>query len=300
MATEFKVLEPVAGAPWKHLADPASPVLEELARRHSLHELDVEDCRHGRQQAKVLEHPEYSFVVIKTVDFDPDDLRLHFHDFDLFLSPDLLITVAEGPTRIVEPALRRLNGDPEFRHPRGMCYSLLDAAVDEYQPVLDSVGDMIEDLETQVLSSPTPLTLARIFALKRILIEFRRHAIAMREVVNHLMRTVVGPKDDLYPYFRDVYDHLVRALDFAETYRDLLTGSLDIYLSAVANRTNDIVKVLTIYGTIALPLMVVTSFYGMNVDLPFQHSPYGWWVPMGITTALTVLALGWFRKKGWV
>lgn len=292
--------QPLAGIAWKHLPDAASPELDSLAREHGLHELDIEDCRHARQPAKIVEHGEYSFIVIKTVDFDPEEMELSFHDFDLFLKPDLLLTVAEGPCRIVESALRRLNGDPEFRHPRGIAYALLDQAVDEYQPVLDRVGDIIEGLEDQVLRSPTAGTLQRIFALKRLLIEFRRHTVAMREMVNHVLRAVAGPKDELHPYFRDVYDHLVRALDFAETYRDLLTGSLDIYLTAAANRTNEIVKVLTIYGTIALPLIVVTSFYGMNVHLPWQESRYGWWIPMGITTALTVLTLLWFRKKGWV
>lgn len=292
--------QPFPAVLWKHLSDPASPALDDLAREHRLHELDVEDCRHRRQIAKVVEHAGYIFAVLKTVDFDPEGLRLEFNDFNLFLKPDLLLTVAEGPTGIVDAATLRLGADSALAHPRGIFYILLDQAVDAYQPVLDRVGDLIEDLETEVLKSPTPESLSRIFALKRVLIEFRRHTVSMRELVNHLLRTDVGPRDEMHPYFRDVYDHLVRALDFAETYRDLLTGSLDIYLSAVANRTNEIVKVLTVYGTVTMPLLVVTSFYGMNVELPFQHLAHALWVPVGVTAALTLSLLVYFRWKGWI
>jgi magnesium transporter len=288
------------GLPWKHISDPASPALDDLAREHQLHELDIEDCRHGQQMAKVFEHGEYSFVVIKTVQFDAEKLELEFVDFDVFLRADLLITVAEGPTGIVEAACRRLSADSEFAQPRGILYVLLDQAVDAYQPVLDRVGDRIATLENEVLDRPTPESLSRIFALKRTLIEFRRHAVAMRELVNHLLRGNGGVHDQLYPYFRDVYDHLVRALDFAETYRDLLTGALDIYLSAVANRTNEIVKVLTVYSTVALPLLVVTSFYGMNVELPFQHIHYALWVPMAVTASMTLLLLAYLRSNKWM
>src|SRR4029077_10063634 len=123
---------------------------------------------------------------------------------------------------------------------------------------------------------PDPPMLRRIFRVKRGLIEFRRVSAGMREVVNAIIRRehgIIG--DDLDMYFRDVYDHLIRTVDLIETYRDLLTGSLDIYLSAVANRTNEVMKVLTIYGTVALPLIIITGFFGMNLPLPFQHSPHG-------------------------
>jgi magnesium transporter len=292
-------IEPLAGVAWKHLGDAQSPALDALAAEHGLHELDIEDCRHRRETAKVVEHGEYTFVVLKTVNFNAETMNVQFGEFDLFFKPDLLITVAEGRTGIVEASLRRLAVDPEFRHPRGIFYTLLDYAVDEYQPVLNRVGDQIGVLEAEVLEAPSPECLARIFAMKRMLIEFRRHTVAMRELVNHLLRTYGGPRDELYPYFRDVYDHLVRALDFAETYRDILTGVLDLYLSAVANRTNEIVKVLSIFGTVATPLLILTSFYGMNVDLPWQKAPHAWWYPVGGAAAVTLAMLVYMRWKEW-
>jgi len=290
----------VPSLPWVHVSDPASTVLDDLAREHHLHELDIEDCRHRRQIAKVVEHSEYSFLVIKTIQFDPEKMDLEFADFNLFLLPDRLITVEEGPTGIVDAARRRTATDPEFANPRGIVYVLLDYAVDAYQPVLDQIGDVIAGLESEVLERPSPEALGRIFAVKRALVEFRRTTVAMRELVNHVLRGNGGPRDALFPYVRDVYDHLVRALDFAETYRDLLSGTLDIYLSAVANRTNEAVKVLTVYSTVALPFLAVTSFWGMNVALPFQQIPHAVWVPVGITAGTTLALLIYLKLKDWM
>jgi len=142
--------------------------------------------------------------------------------------------------------------------------------------------------------------LARIFKLKRNLIEFRRAAGCMREVVNALVRREGGLLSDKFdPYLRDVYDHVVRTTEFIETYRDLLSGALDIYLSAVANRTNEVMKVLTIWGTIALPMVIITGFFGMNLPLPWQHSPYGTWYAIGLMALTTVATLLYFKKKKW-
>jgi magnesium transporter len=142
--------------------------------------------------------------------------------------------------------------------------------------------------------------LAEIFHLKRCLIDFRRGASGMRDVVNAIMRREHGPvADDLDPYFRDVYDHLIHCVELVETDRDLLTGSLDIYLSAVANRTNEVVKVLTIYGTLALPLVVITGFFGMNLHLPWSDNPYGVWFASGLMALSIVLVLLYFKRKHW-
>jgi magnesium transporter len=122
----------------------------------------------------------------------------------------------------------------------------------------------------------------------------------MRDVVNAIIcreSGVVG--DDLDPYFRDIYDHLVRAVDLVEAHRDLLTGSLDIYLSAVANRTNEVVKVLTIYGTLALPLVIITGFWGMNLHLPWSSNPHGIWYVSGLMMLSIVLVLLYFKWKRW-
>lgn len=286
---------------WVHIDDPTGPELDRLAAEHGFHELDIEDCRHGRQIAKVADHQGYSFVVIKTIDYDAASRELDFHDFDLFVSPSLLVTVAEGKTEVVQKTRELLVREPEFHQPNGIAYVLIDHAVDQYLPVLDEIGDMISDVEDEVIGRPTPAVLDRIFHLKRMLIEFRRNATGMREVLNHLMRLARPEQaNGLYPYYRDVYDHLVRALDFIESYRDLLTGSLDIYLSALANRTNDVMKLLTVWGTISLPLVVVTSFFGMNIHLPLQDNPLAVYILIGGLGLVSIGLLAYFRRKRWL
>lgn len=233
---------------WFDVPDPASPDLDELARRFQLHELQIEDCRHRPQRPKTEEHDHYLFTVLKHIH---DSAELEFDDIDLFLGRDFLISVRNADAVVIESVRARAGEEKTDRLDR-LFYMIVDQIVDGYQPVLDKLADEISEIEDVVLEQPDPETLARIFALKRKLIEFRRVAGAMREVVNALMRREKGLLgDDLDPYFRDIYDHIIRTVDMIETYRDLLSGSLDIYLSAVANRTNEVMKVLTIWGTVA-------------------------------------------------
>ena len=289
---------------WFDVPDPNSPQLDELARRFHLHELQIEDCRHRPQRPKTEEYPTYIFSVLKRLQCTPtkhgrEELELWFRDVDVFLGRDFVITVHEGDNDLIERVRKRVEETGHQRVDR-VLYLLVDTIVDEYQPVLDVLAEETSDIEAEVLEHPEPPMLRRIFRLKRKLIEFRRTASGMREVVNAMMRREHGLLgDDLDPYFRDIYDHLVRTLDLIETYRDLLTGSLDIYLSAVANRTNEVVKVLTVYGTVALPLVVITGFFGMNLHLPWINNPHGAWYATGIMALSVIWVLWYFRRKGW-
>jgi len=288
--------QPCPQLAWFDIADPASPDLDELARRFHLHELQIEDCRHRPQRAKTEEHESYIFCVLKKL--QPDG-RMSFDDVDVFLGRDFFITVHAGPSTAIDRLKRRAEEGNVQRLDR-LLYLLLDIVVDEYILLLDELAEDTSDIESEVLERPDPAMLRRIFALKRNLIEFRRISSAMREVVNALMRREQGPVgDDLDPYFRDVYDHLVRTVDLIETYRDLLTGSLDIYLSAVANRTNEVMKVLTVWGTVALPLVIITGFFGMNLHLPWLDVPHGAWYATGLMAISTLYILLHFKRKGW-
>jgi magnesium transporter len=289
--------QPFPDIRWYDIADPASRSLDEFARRFGLHELQIEDCRHPPQRAKAEEHDPYIFVVVKEIRCDGG---LAFDDVDIFYSPDYLITVHQGSSQGLARVRQRAQQERVHRLDR-LFYMLIDAVVDEYQPVLDTLAEQISDIESEVLARPDPEVLARIFSLKRKLIEFRRVAGMMREVVNSIMRREGGPiGDDLDPYFRDVYDHLVRTVELIESYRDLLTGSLDIYLSAVANRTNEVMKVLTIWGTIALPLVIITGFFGMNLNVPWMHNPHGTEYAGLLMIASTVAVLVYFKVKKWM
>ncbi len=327
---------------WYHLADPASLALDELAAHFGIHPLQVEDCRHRRQTARVEEHDRYTFVVTKVLVAvrvgdhlvasngdtgaeavrsadeqpagsapgaalpPPGNTRLHFEDFDIFIGPDWILTVDEGDSALIAAVRLRIAAEASLQTPDCIAHALVDAAVDQYLPALDRLGDFINQLEDRVLRRPSPATLREIFRMKRTLLDFRRVATGMREAVNALIRRYDSPSTttrsrdrELRIYYRDVYDHVVRVIDFLETYRDLLTGSLDIYLSAVANRTNEVMKILTIWGTIALPLLILTSFYGMNVHLPWQESPYVLALLALLMVVSVLLIYLYFRRKHW-
>jgi len=291
--------ERIRDFPWVHVADADSPALDEIAREHGFHELDIEDCRHHRQIAKVTEYEQYTFVVAKVLVAEGERRGLRFEDFNLFVEPDRIVTVPEGKTDIPEKAAGRLNGVPRPVSVSRLVYTLLDVIVDEYLPALYRLGEEIDRIEEDVLREPTPRSMRRIFHMRRQLLEFRRNAISMRDLLTHFLRVEQAAAAPLYAYYRDVHDHLVRTIDLTETYRDLLTGALDVYLSAVANRTNEVMKILTVYGTVAVPLVVITGFYGMNIKLPAAQSPYALWVVTGLMAASTGLVLWYFRRKKW-
>jgi magnesium transporter len=180
-------------------------------------------------------------------------------------------------------------------------YKVMDGTVDAYAPALDWFNEAIDNIEDTVLEKPSPATLQRIFAAKRGLIELRRVLSNMRDVAGHLQRLETELiQHDLWPFLRDVYDHLARDLDMVEMQRDLLTGAMDIYLSSVANRTNQVMKVLTVLGTIALPAIVISGFYGMNTKgLPGIDSPHGAEIAAGLMVVATVGLLIMLKKFDW-
>lgn len=281
---------------WYDVSDPASPDLDELARRFNLHPLQIEDCRHRPQLPKTEEHNHYDFTVLKHIH---PHAELTFDDVDVFLGKDFLITVRNADAPFFDEVRARAEQEKVDRLDR-LFYFIVDSVVDGYQPELDKLDSQISDIEDSVLDCPEPQTLSNIFSLKRNLVEFRRVASGMREVVLALTRREKGLLgDDLDPYFRDVYDHIIRTVDMVETYRDLLSGSLDIYLSAVANRTNEVMKVLTIWGTVALPLVIITGFFGMNLHLPWANEPRGTWYAVGLMTVSTIAILTYFKMKRW-
>ena len=284
---------------WHDLRDPLDPQLDLLAARYQLHPLHIEDCRHRGQNAKVEDGGHYLFVVLKPVQIEPDR-ALTFSDLDLFLGRDFLITVQESESEPVRKNLDQLHASAASLRADQVFYRVVDAVVDAYLPALDSFDDLSDELDKEVLEQPTPESLEKIFRAKRSLIELRRVLANTRDVAGHLQRTesdLIGR--DLWPFLRDIYDHVARNLDTVEVQRDLLGGAMEIYLSSQAQRTNQVMKVLTVLGTIALPALVISGFYGMNLqDLPGSASPHGAWIAvalMGVTTLLLLALLRFFR-----
>lgn len=286
---------------WHDLRDPTDPELDRLAERYRLHPLHIEDCRHRGQNAKIEEQEQYLFVVLKPVEVSADG-SLEFSDLDLFVGHDFLITVWESERASARQALDRLRVSAERRGAGRLLYQVADAIVDSYLPVLDQLEEICDALQDEVLEKPSPAALDRIFTAKRSLIELRRVLANTRDVMGHLQRTRsewIGP--GLWPFLRDVYDHVARALDTVDVLRDILSGTLEIYLSSISQRTNQVVKVLTVMGTIALPALLVTSFYGMNLNgLPWSGSPQGGLVAAGVIFLFTVILLALLRVLRWI
>ena len=285
---------------WHDVRDPNGPELDALAKQYNLHPLHVEDCRHRNQTAKVEDGSGYLFVVAKPLQINGAG-ELDITDLDIFLGRDFLITVQEGECISLRTHLDKLHNTADQSRPDQLFYKIIDATVDAYAPVLDWFNEAIDVIEDAVLEKPSPATVERIFGLKRGLIELRRVLTNVRDVASHLQRMDTELiQRDLWPFLRDVYDHVARDVEMVEMHRDLLAGAMDIYLSSVANRTNQVMKVLTVLGTIALPALVISGFFGMNTkDLPWINSAYGTEIASGLMITTTVGLLILLKKFDW-
>lgn len=274
---------------WHDIRDPKDPQLAELAQKYNLHPLHLEDCRNRNQSAKVEALNDYLFVVLKPVILN-DENELETADLDFFIGPDWIITIEEQFCPASSNALDRLAANAKSFRPDEVFYRVMDSVVDSYQPIIDRVSDRIEQIEDRALADPQRNLLQDIFDLKRALMQLRRVLANTRDLVGHLLRTTSPVlKPELTPFFRDVYDHLMRNLDMVEIHRDLLNGATELYLSSVANRTNEVMKVMTILGTIATPALVITGLYGMNLkQLPFAQAEHAWGIVIAIIAVASV------------
>jgi len=293
--------------PWYELTSADDGRLNELAAKYHLHPLHVEDARSADERIKVDQTPTYAFAVLKPIRpaAEGADVSVSFSTLDIFAGRQdgepFFITIAEPDCPATEQALERARRDGSDDKPGRLLYLILDTIVDLYFPAIDRIDDEIDHLEDQVIAQPDPGTLQRVFALKSQLVDVRRVLVGTRDATLHLQRDPESVIDaEHQPFVRDIYDHLVRLLDSVETQRDLVNNSLDIYLSSVANRTNEVMKVLTVLGTIALPVIAVSGIYGMNLKgLPFENSPHGAMYVAIMTVLFTLLLLWWLKRRGW-
>ncbi len=289
---------------WYRIDDPNDPQLDKLAAQFQLHPLHIEDCRSENERAKSEEMPNYLFVLVKYIHKLPDG-EPHWSELCMFAGQDFFITVrdADVPNDAVLDAARKACDLPDGSdaRPSKLLYLILDTVVDSYFVNIDHIDDRIDDLQDAVLEDPKPDLLSQIFEEKRSLTMVRRVLIGMREGSSRLSSEHSRFIDaDLSLFFRDISDHIYRQLDLVESLRDLLNNTLDVYLSSVANRTNQIMKVLTVLSTIALPAVVISSIFGMNVKgVPFLNVGYGFYAVAGMMVASTVGLLWMLKRFGW-
>lgn len=286
---------------WYALDDPDSPQLDELAQRFHLHPLHVEDCRSHGERVKAEQTPSYLFVILRSVE-RLKNARVDFKKVSIFVGQDFCISIGDSSCPGIQNALERARRKEPDQQPSKILYVLFDTLVDSYVAALDWYVEEIDGLEDRVLDCPEPRILQEIFEKKRNLIQMRRVLGNTRDVCSYLQRDAEPLiEKELWPFFRDVYDHVARTLDTVETLRDQVTNTLDVYLSSVANRTNEVMKVLTVLSTIALPALVISGIYGMNLKwIPFADSPYAPIVVFGAMGAATVALLVLLRKFRWL
>jgi magnesium transporter len=277
-----------------------------LGEKAGFHPLLLEDIVATSQRPKQEEYDSHIYIVLRMLEYDKERREINEDQLSMVLGPNYVFTFQEQPGDMfnrIRDRLRAGKGPLPARHGADfLAYALMDAVVDEYFAVLESIGDRIEDIEAEVVEHPEPHTLSEIHNVKRELLVMRRAVWPLRDVFNTLIRDESQLiSDETRVFLRDAYDHAVRVIDTVETLRDLLSGMVDLYVSTVSHRLNEIIKVLTIISTIFIPLTFIVGVYGMN----FVHMPeiqYRWSYPIlwGIMILIAAGMMVFFRRKRWL
>ena len=292
---------------WVDMESPTHDDEQVLLDVFKFHPLTVEDCRENRHYPKVEEFQGYIYLIVHGVRADTSPDRFNTIELDAFLGRNYVITYHHDPFRSINDVKQLLRTSPVGcqRGPAFLLHQILDRIVDYYSPVLDDFDDRIDRLEHEIFESkhPNNAVLSQIMDLKRSVLRMRRISVKQMDVLLRMSRGEFAQviPEDMRPFYRDIHDHLVRVTDLAENYRDLISGSLEAYLSVVSNRMNEIMKVLTIFSAVMLPLTFIAGVYGMNFDnMPELHSRYGYYGAWIIMAAVAIGMLLLFWKRGWI
>ena len=281
-------------------------VVEELGERLGLHPLVLEDILNPEQRPKMEDLGDYLYMVLKMLDWDDARHEMTTEQMSVLVGANYVVSLQEEPGGdVLDPIRLRIRGGKGRMREEGpdyLAYTILDGVVDRYFGVLESLGEKVEDLEGELVTNPGRDALQKLHHLKREMIYMRKAVWPLREVVAGLERSE-SPliRKSTHPYLRDVYDHAIQVMDAVETLRDMLSGMLDIYLSSLSNRMNEVMKVLTIFASIFAPLTFIAGVYGMN----FRYLPeltWRWAYPALWLVMLTIglVMLWFFRRKRWL
>jgi magnesium transporter len=279
--------------------------LEKLGECFNLHPLVLEDILNIDQRPKIEDYEDYLYIVLKTIQYGEQTDDIMVNQISIILGRNYVISFQEGDGNLFAPIRERLAAAKGRSRKAGadyLAYSLIDLVVDHYFVVLETFAENIELLEDAVVSRPTPTTLQDVHRFKNDMIILRKSLWPLREVIARLERRESPLIEDATTvYFKDVYDHTIIAIDTVETYRDILSGMLDIYLSSVSNRLNQVMKVLTIIATIFMPLTFIVGLYGMNFKyMPELEWRLGYFSVLGFMALVAITMLVIFRKKRWI
>ncbi len=287
------------------------PLIESLCKSYELHPLTIEDIFNLEQRPKIDIFDQYIYMVLKLHRYNKEEGEIDVEQVSLVLGKNFVITFMESETDIFKPLITRIKTNKGRIRREGadyLAYAIMDILVDSYFNVLEAVGEEIEDLEEEVVTSPSKETMERIHFLKREILFLRKSVWPLREVLNTLIREE-NPliNESTIIYLRDLYDHTIQVIETVETYRDMISGMLDIYLSSLSNRMNEIMKVLTIFAAIFIPLTFIAGIYGMNfnpekspLNMPEVNWYYGYPFALGLMAVVAMGLLFYFKKKNWL
>ena len=285
-----------------------SPTIERIGRAFKLHRLAIEDIVNVPQRAKVEDYTEYLFIVARMAMRSP---ALDTEQIGIVLGDGFVLSFQEregDPLGAVRHRIRERIGRLRGAGADYLAYAVLDAIVDHYFPIIETVGDQLEELEDEILLGGSRATMTRLYGVKRDLSTLRRAIWPARDALNTLVRDPCPLiEDETRVYLRDCYDHVVQSIDLIESYRELTSSLTDLYLSTLGHKSNEIMKVLTIFAAIFIPLTFIAGIYGMNFDysvspfnMPELHWFWGYPFALGLMFLVAMGMLFFFWRRGWI
>jgi magnesium transporter len=286
-------------------------IIEKIGKRFNLHPLVLEDIVNTDQRPKIEDYVSYLFLVFKMLYRKGGKKEAQSEHLSLIVGPQFVISFQEKEGDVFNPVRERIRSGKGRIRKMGsdyLAYALIDTIVDNYFSVLENLGEEIEESEEELLSNPGTQTLQEINRLKREMLFLRKSVWPLREVINGLQRgesTLI--KESTVIFLRDVYDHTIQIMDTIETFRDLVSGMFDTYLSSVSNKMNEVMKVLTIIATIFIPLTFIAGIYGMNFNhevspwnMPELNWAFGYLAAIGVMIITALGMLVYFKRKKWL
>ncbi len=280
-------------------------LIEKIGKNFNLHPLIMEDIVSTRQRPKIEDFGDYLFVVLKMLYYNEKDHKINVEQLSLIVGSNYVISFQEVEGDIFDSIRERIKDKKRKIRQKGtdyLAYALMDSVVDNYFSILEIIGEKIEGIEGKIIKNPSVESLQIINNLKREIIFLRKSIWPLRELLSSLSRSESKLiKKETEVYFRDVYDHTIQVIDTVETSRDMLSGMLDIYLSSISNRMNEVMKVLTVFASIFIPLTFVAGVYGMNFDImPELRWKYSYFILLGIMFSIGIGMFMYFKRKKWV
>jgi len=280
-------------------------IIEKIGKHFNIHPLILEDIMNTNQRPKVEDLEGFLFVILRMHSNNPADEDFTTEQVSIIITENCVISFQEQEGDLFDPIRERIRTGKGRIRSMGtdyLAYTLIDTVVDNFFLVLEQIGELTENLEHEVIENPVPEVLQKLHALKRNLLFLRKSIWPLREEITKLQRTespLITPSTNLY--LRDVYDHTIQIIDMVETMRDIITGLLDMYLSNVSNKMNEVMKVLTVIATIFIPLTFIAGIYGMNfVYMPELQLRWGYFAVLGLMGVIMLCMVWFFWKKKWL